>query len=384
MNHFQPTSGTLLRHMGQSLSRIVDDIGTLVECESPSDDLAAIAASADVVAGLGASYLGTEPERIMIDGCTHLRWRLGDDRGPRVLLLGHHDTVWPIGTLARLPFSATNGVLRGPGSLDMKAGLVMAFHAIKRLDHEANITVLITGDEEIGSPTSRQLIETEARASSAALVLESASDGNEVKIARKGAATYRVKIKGRASHAGLAPDRGISATVELAHQILAIQAISDPAAGTTVTPTRALADTTTNTVAASAECFVDVRVQTEAEQRRVDQALRALQPTLPEARLTVQGRRPRPPMTADVSSRLFDRAQQLAHRLGLPTLIGTSVGGASDANLTAATGTPTLDGLGAAGSGAHGDDEHVLLDSLPGRTALTSLLITDILDSPSK
>lgn len=366
-----------------ALPQLVADIGTLVGCESPSADLAAVAASAEVVAHLGAQRLGAEPERIVLEGRTHLRWRLGD--GPRrVLVLGHHDTVWPHGTLADHPFAVVDGVLRGPGCFDMKAGLVMAWHAVAALPNPDGITVLVTGDEELGSPSSRELIETEARGCAAVLVLEAAADHGAAKIERKGVSLYEVTAHGRAAHAGLEPEKGVNATLELAHQVPAVAALADPDLGTTVTPTRMGSGTTSNTVPATGSFAVDVRVTTRAEQDRVDAAMHALRPVLPGARLTVSGGPNRPPLEASASSELFARACRLAESLGLPALKGVAVGGASDGNFTAGVGVPTLDGLGASGGGAHAADEHVLVDELPGRTALLAALLADLLtDAPS-
>jgi glutamate carboxypeptidase len=366
------------------LDSLLADTRALVECESPSTDLAAVARCAEVVARVGAARLGQEPERIVLDGRTHLRWRFG--AGPsRVLVLGHHDTVWPIGTLATIPYGVRGGVLRGPGCLDMKAGVAMAFHAIAALPDPDGITLLVTGDEELGSPSSRPLIEAEARVAAAALVLEAAADGGGLKTERKGVSIYELIVAGRAAHAGLAPERGVNATVELAHQVLRIAALADSGAGTTVTPTLARAGTTTNTVPAGARVAVDVRIRSLAEQRRVDDAMRSLTAVVPGAVLELTGGPNRAPLEASASAALFARAQTLAHSLGLPALTATAVGGASDGNLTAATGTPTLDGLGAVGGGAHAEDEHVLVDFLPGRTALVGSLLAELLSAaPSR
>ncbi|HEU5159394.1 MAG TPA: M20 family metallopeptidase [Streptosporangiaceae bacterium] len=354
---------------------LVDEVRALVECESPSGDLAAVARSAEVVARVGAARLGVAPQRIVLDGCTHLRWRLGD--GPsRVLLLGHHDTVWPLGSLATHPCTLENGVLRGPGCFDMKAGLVMAIRAAAGLD---GVTLLVTGDEELGSPTSRALIEEEARAASAVLVLEASADAGALKTERKGVSVYDVAVTGRAAHAGLEPGRGVNATVELAHQALAVSAIADSEAGTTVTVTVARAGTTANTVPAEGSFAVDVRVRTRAEQGRVDRTMRSLRPVLPGARVEVTGGPNRPPMEAAASAALFARVRRIAARLGLPEPTCAAVGGASDGNLTAGVGTPTLDGLGAVGAGAHADDECVFVDELPARTALLRALVEDLL-----
>lgn len=358
---------------------LVDDVRELVECESPSADLEAVARSADVVARLGTRRLGVEPERIVLDGRTHLRWRLG--AGPsRVLVLGHHDTVWPIGSLAKHPCTVEDGVLRGPGCFDMLAGLVMAFHALAGVD---GVTLLVTGDEELGSPSSRGLIEEEARAAEATLVLEASADGGALKTERKGVSLYDVRVVGRAAHAGLEPEAGINATIELAHQAIAVAGLGRPDLGTTVTPTASGAGTTTNTVPAEGSFSVDVRVRTHEEQDRVDAAMRALRAVLPGAVLEVHGGPNRPPLEASASAALFERASAIAVRLGLPALTSAAVGGASDGNFTAGVGTPTLDGLGAVGGGAHADDEHVLVDELPGRTALLAALVADLLAQPT-
>lgn len=360
------------------LDALLHDVRTLVECESPSADLAAVARSAEVVAAVGERWLGAAPERIVLDGRTHLRWRLGDAPS-RVLLLGHHDTVWPIGTLARRPFAVEDGVLRGPGCFDMLTGLAMAFQAAAGTD---GVTLLVTGDEELGSPSSRALVEEEGARAEAVLVLEASADGGALKTGRKGVSLYDVDVTGRAAHAGLEPERGTNAAVELAHVVLALAGLGDAAAGTTVTPTRASAGTTTNTVPAAAGVAVDVRAWTTAEQQRVDAAVRSLAPVLAGAGLAVRGGPNRPPLEATASAALFERAGVVAARLGLPSLASARVGGASDGNFTAGVGTPTLDGLGAVGGGAHAEDEHVLVAELTGRTALLRGLVADLLAEP--
>ena len=362
------------------LSEMLEDLRTLVECESPSDDLAAVARSADVVAQVGTARLGVAPERIVLDGRTHLRWRLGSSPS-RVLLLGHHDTVWPLGSLATRPCVIEDGVLRGPGCFDMKAGLVMAFHAAAGLD---GVTILVTGDEELGSPSSRGLIEDEARLAEAALVLEASADGGALKTERKGVSLYEVRVLGRAAHAGLEPERGVNATLELAHQALLVSTLANPALGTSVTPTVARAGTTTNTVPAEGSFAVDVRVRTVAEQDRVHRAMRWRHPVQSDALVEVTGGPNRPPLEAASSEALFERARALAVHLGLPELTAASVGGASDGNFTAGVGTPTLDGLGAVGGGAHAEHEHVLVDELLGRTALLRALVEELLADRTK
>lgn len=361
---------------GVDLDLVLTDIEALVSCESPSDDLDAVARSADVVAALGERLLGVAPERIVIDGRTHLRWRFGD---PVVLLLGHHDTVWPLGSLRRLPFRIDDGVLRGPGCFDMKTGVVMALHAVAALADRTGVSILITGDEELGSPSSRALIEQEALGCAAVLVLEASADGGAVKVARKGVSLYRLHVSGRAAHAGLEPERGVNAAVEAAHLVLAVAELGDAAAGTSVTPTLLRAGSTTNTVPAEAEFAVDVRVRTVAEQDRVDAALRTITATLPGATVRVEGGPNRRPMEPEASAGLFRAAVATAQEAGLTPFEGVAVGGASDGNFTAALGVPTLDGLGAVGGGAHADDEHVLVAMIPERILLLRGLISTAL-----
>ncbi len=368
----------LVTRMEARLPSMIADTEAMVTCESPSADLSAVAGSAEVVARVGSQRLGLAPERIVLDGRTHLRWRLGE--GPaRVLLLGHHDTVWPAGSLAAHPFAVTDGMLRGPGCFDMKAGVVIALHAAAELAGAGGVTILVTGDEEVGSPSSRPLIEAEAGACVAALVLEASAAGGALKTERKGVSHYRVSVRGKAAHAGLEPERGVNATLELARQVLAVSTLGNAGTGTTVTPTLMSAGTTANTVPDAGSFAVDARVPDAAEQERVDAAMRALRPGLPGAVVEVTGGANRPPLPAAASAALFDRAVAVATRLGLPPPLQAAVGGGSDGNFTAGIGTPTLDGLGAVGGGAHADDEHVLVDELPGRAALVAGLIADLL-----
>jgi len=356
--------------------RLVDSVRRLVECESPSADRAAVASSAAVVAAVGGEVLGSDPEWIVVDGVTHLRWCFGSETS--VLVLAHHDTVWPLGTLARVPFAVRDGIMTGPGCFDMKAGLAMALHAVAALEDRRGVTLLVTGDEELGSPRSRALIEDTARGARAALVLEASADGGSLKLERKGVSLYEVVVHGRAAHAGLEPERGVNATVELAHEVLAVAALADPAIGTSVTPTVAGSGSTTNTVPARASFSVDVRARTASEQERVDAALRALEPVHAEAVLEVGGGINRPPLEAAASADLFARAQAIAAGLGLPPLHGVAVGGGSDGNFTAGIGVPTLDGLGAVGGGAHAEHEHVLVAELTPRTRLLAALLAEL------
>lgn len=362
-----PTTEALLR-----------DVADLVRIESPSSDPAAVTTCQQRFADLLADRTGVPAELVAVDGRTHLVWAVGP---PRVLLLGHLDTVWPHGTLARLPFAVDGDRATGPGIFDMKTGAAMLLHALAALDDLDGMAVLLTGDEEIGAPTSRGLVEDTARDAEAVLVLE-AAQGEAVKVARKGIGTYRLEVTGRAAHAGLEPEAGANAGVELAHQVLALAALGDADAGTTVTPTASSAGTTMNTVPGSAEVAIDTRAWTPEELTRADAGLRALAPRVPGCRLTLHGGINRPPLTEDATRALFDRACRVAADLGLPPLRSARVGGGSDGNFAGALGVPTLDGLGAVGHGAHAEDEHVVVSALPDRTRLLTALCADLLARP--
>ncbi|MGW4031804.1 M20/M25/M40 family metallo-hydrolase [Streptomyces sp. NPDC004838] len=362
------------------------DLEELVLCESFSSDHQAVAAGAATVAAQGARHLGTAPETFVIDGVTHLRWTFGE---PRVLLVGHQDTVWPMGSLATHPWSVVDGIARGPGVFDMKAGLVQMFHALGSLPALDGVRVLVTGDEELGSPTSRALIEESAKGCAAAFVLEASADGGALKTARKGVSWYEIEVRGKAAHSGLEPEKGVNAAVEAAHQILAISGLGElvnkglPVAhgpeATSVTPTLVSSGTTGNTVPALATLGVDVRVPSTAAQRRVDELIRGLPVHTPGARLEIGGGPNRAPLETASSAGLFALAQEAAARLGMEPLRQASVGGASDGNITAGAGCPTLDGLGAVGGGAHADDEHVIVAEMPRRADLLAELITAVL-----
>ncbi|MBA2624593.1 MAG: M20 family metallopeptidase [Acidimicrobiia bacterium] len=354
---------------------MVELLGELVGMESPSADLPSLDRLADRLAEVVAAHLGSPPERLTSGGRPHLRWSAGADC--RVLVLGHFDTVWPLGTIERWPFLLAGDRATGPGAFDMKAGIVQGLAALSTLDDLDGITVLLTSDEEVGSPTSRALIEKAATGAGAALVLEPSAAG-ALKTERKGTSNYELHVEGRAAHAGLEPERGVNALLELAGQVLALHELADPSAGTTVTPTVASAGTTTNSVPARACAAVDVRTTTVAEQERVDTAMRSLRAGLDGARVSVTGGPNRPPLQRSASSELFGRAVRRAEALGLGTLDGVAVGGGSDGNFTAALGTPTLDGLGADGDGAHAEGEHVVVSAMAERAALFAALVEEL------
>ncbi|MCF0092581.1 M20/M25/M40 family metallo-hydrolase [Micromonospora sp. MH99] len=352
---------------------MVDRLSTLVACESAPGSLPELESCADLLADWGKDVLGRPAQRVVIDGLPHLLWPAVDQH---VLLLGHFDTVFPVGTIRSRPFTVRGDVATGPGVCDMKAGIVQMFTALSLIEDTSSVGVLLTCDEESGSGSSRQLIEREARRSGAVLVCEAATPDGHLKVARKGGSVYRLTVSGRAAHAGVEPQRGVNATVEVAHQVLTLGTLgAADSGGTSVTPTLLSAGTTTNTVPERASLAVDVRAWTRDELERVDHAIRGLVPFLPEATLAVQGGINRYPMAPELARPLLEVAQSIARRLGIPRLTGAYAAGASDGNFTAALGVPTLDGLGAVGGGAHAADEYVCLDRMPERTALLAGLV---------
>ncbi len=359
---------------------MLDALERLVAAESPSADQAACARCADEVTHVAAELLsGIEPERISVDGATHLRWTFGPSR-TRVALIGHFDTVWPMGTLAELPFKVEDGLAWGPGCFDMKAGIVQGLHALAAVgvDNLDGVALLLTSDEEIGSPSSRSLVESTARGAQAALILEPGVDG-ALKTARKGVGMYRLKVLGRSAHAGLEPENGANALAALAAALGQVSGLGDAAKGTTVTPTTASAGTARNVVPDFAVCEIDIRGETADELQRVDSAIRALAPGVPGTSFEIEGGLNRPPLDAASSAVLFERAKRIAASIGIGVLGGQGVGGGSDGNFTAGIGVPTLDGLGAVGDGAHARHEHVVIDAMAPRAELLAALVRELL-----
>jgi glutamate carboxypeptidase len=366
-------------HSYPVVESMVDRLERLVSCESPSGSVPHLTTCADLVDGWGTAVLGRPPRRIVRDGLPHLLWSAADQR---VLLLGHLDTVWPAGTIGQWPFTVDGATATGPGVCDMKAGIVQMFAALSLVADPSRIGVLLTCDEETGSVTSRPLIEQEARRSGAVLVLEPGTPAGELKVARKGGSVYRLTVRGRAAHAGVEPHRGINATVEVAHQILAVRDFASTSDGTSVTPTLLAAGTTTNTVPESATLSVDVRAWSREELDRVDLRIRGLTPGLDGASLTVDGGINRYPLQPAVALPLLELAQLAAKEIGLDPPTGAYAAGASDGNFTGALGVPTLDGLGAVGGHAHARGEYVDLAAMPERAALLAALIDKLLALP--
>ena len=368
----------LLAHCDSHLQQTMDTLEALVRLESPSHDKAAVdACGAELVSRLRAA--GASVERLhREDRGDHVFARF-PGTGQPVLILGHFDTVWPVGTLARMPLRRDGSRLYGPGTFDMKAGIAIGIAAVGALRatgtlHPA-IDMLWTADEEIGSGTSRAVIEENARAARAVLVLEPSLAGGALKTARKGCGEFELTVHGVAAHAGLDPGRGVSAIHELAAQIAAVEALQDLSRGVTVNVGLVSGGTRPNVVAEEARAIIDVRSPTIAEAERVDLAIRALQPVRPGARLTIRGGFGRPPLERSAAvAGLFSLACDVASSLGRALAEG-SAGGGSDGNFTAALGVPTLDGLGPVGDGAHAAHEHVDVDALPWRAALVAGLL---------
>jgi glutamate carboxypeptidase len=302
----------------------------------------------------------------------------------QITVVGHLDTVYPLGTWARMPFRVSGGRVWGPGSFDMKGGIVLALFAVDalralRIAPQKRLVFLWTSDEEVGSQTSRCAIEREARRSDAVLVLEpSAGRDGHLKTARKGVGGAEIIVTGRAAHAGVDPERGINAVHELALQIARLMKMNDPRQGITVQATVVKGGTVTNVVPDHARADVDIRYARAADLRGLNRELHRLRPILKGARVEVKSGANRPPLerTAAVR-RLFAHAQSLMREMGLP-LGEASTGGGSDGNFTAALGVPTLDGLGAVGDGPHSLREHVLIRALPERAALLAGLLATL------
>ena len=358
-------------------------IEALVAIESPTDDKAAVdRCGAELRARAAAVGMRTRVEA-RPDAGDHSVIEIGHGR-PRLLLVGHVDTVWPLGQLARMPFERRDGRLHGPGVLDMKAGVSMGLLATRAVFETAapprgSVAMLCTSDEETGSRTSRTLIETEATASDAVLVLEPALAGGALKTSRKGIGQFHLHVTGVAAHAGVDPAKGVSAVRELARQILDLERLHDLEHGVSVNAGVIAGGTRPNVVAEEALAIVDVRAPSLADAARVDAAFRALRPHLPGARLAVTGGFERPPMERSSGvAALYAHAEAAAAELG-QTIAEGGTGGGSDGNFTAALGVPTLDGLGAVGDGAHALHEHVEVARLVPRTALLAALIARLL-----
>ena len=360
--------------LAEEAARLTADLEALVRLESPSEDPTRVSALAEWVGDRLRERGASADLRPCLPAGNALLARIGRDEGG-TLLLGHLDTVWPAGTLAALPWRCEGGRAFGPGVFDMKAGIAVALAVLGTLARTSPnppaVSLLLVPDEETGSPHSRELTMDVARRHRQVLVLEPSLHG-AAKVARKACGVFRAVFTGRAAHAGLEPERGASALVEMARFVLFLETVAAADAGTTLVAGRARAGSAVNVVPESAEVEVDARAWTRDEMERVTAALRRYRLEDARVTLTLDGGFDRPPLEPTAASEsLYARARRLAGELGFE-LGAARVGGASDGNFTAAAGVPTLDGLGPRGDGAHSRDEHVLLDDLPRRAALVA------------
>jgi glutamate carboxypeptidase len=353
----------------------LDDLKSLVELQSPSEDLEACRRVIELAAQIAKKELGTSPKIFDENGRPVFWW--GAEK-PSIVILTHLDTVWPIDSY--LPLWKIDGdKISGPGIFDMKAGFLQALYALKEIPGAASQVALIaTTDEETGSRTSRDLITRVSVDADAVLVTEASLDG-KVKVGRKGTSMYSIKVIGRASHAGLEPEKGINATFEIARIVNMLKSLESKELGTTVVPTTMHSGTTTNTVPAIATLDIDSRSFTMAEMQRVEKALRDFTPEHPEARIEVTGGINRPPLELTATSDLYATLEKVATKFGLGEIGSASVGGASDGNIAAAAGAKVLDGLGAVGDGAHAPHEHILSSTIPARIALLTAFIKELM-----
>ena len=375
-----------LRYFQERRDQMVQTIHQLVEIESPSDNKDAVDRLGTLLAGRFEGLGGhAKFHRVQKFG-DHLQVDFaGTGRGKPVLLLGHLDTVYPLGTLATMPCRVADGRLWGPGAFDMKSGIALMLHAIEALRawHEdvlpRPVTVLLVSDEEVGSDTSRRITENLARQSAAVLVLEPCQGPKgAVKTARKGIGEYVLKVTGKAAHSGLDFEKGQSAILELARQIVAIQKLIDLKRGLTLNVGTVQGGTRVNVIPAEASAVLDVRVARKQDAAGIDRKLRSLKPFNRQCKLEISGGMNRPPMerTSSVAA-LYKKAAEIAKQMGWK-LEEAAVGGGSDGNFTAGLGIPTLDGLGGVGEGAHATHESILISELPKRAALLAELIASV------
>jgi glutamate carboxypeptidase len=369
------SAGDWLGHFEGARPRLLSDLEALVTRESPSDDAERVSAlGAWIVERLRAIGVKAETCPCPPRGDAVLA-SIGARGG--TLLLGHHDTVWPVGSLAESPFRCIGERATGPGVFDMKAGIAVALSVLEAFAARPDpppVSLLLTPDEEIGTHASRRLLRQTALRHRQVLVLEPSLDG-AAKIARKGTGSFEVRFRGRAAHAGLDPEKGASALLELARFALHASGLADAERGTTIVATLAQGGSKPNVVPESATLTLDARVWSQDEARRIEVALQAYRSTDARVGVEVAGGFDRPPLEpSPAASTLYERARGIALELGFE-LGGARVGGASDGNLTSAAGVATLDGLGPRGDGAHARHEFVVLSDLPRRAALLARLI---------
>jgi glutamate carboxypeptidase len=387
MNMPQNASQTAIAHLAfcqQHEGEMLSLLRKMVEIESPSDDKAAVDSMGGFLAQVFERLGGKVTFYPQKEAGNHLKAEFGGNSGKPVLLLGHFDTVWPMGTLDKMPFRMEAGRAFGPGVYDMKAGIAMMVFALRALTasgHDGNrpVTILLDTDEEVGSTTGRLVVEAVAKDCEAVLVLEpSQGPQGHLKTSRKGVGDITIRVRGRASHSGVDFEKGQSAIVELARQLLEIVKFTDPSRGITVNPGVIQGGTRSNVVAAEAWAEVDLRVVHAADAALLERKFAALEPFNPGCSIEISGGMNRPPMErTEGTVRLFELAREIGVGIGwVPQ--ESSTGGGSDGNFTSALGIPTLDGLGALGEGAHASNESIVISELSQRTALLAGLVRSL------
>ena len=374
----------LLAYCESESDALVRCLRQAVEIESPSQNPAAI----DRIANFFAQEFIKRGAKVQI--LSHPKagsavvaefWEGARGRKP-ILLLGHLDTVWEIGTLAEMPFQVQQGRAYGPGIYDMKSGIVCGLWAVQalaalKISPPGPVHFFLNADEEVSSIAFRDELLAEARRARAVLVLEPAAAQGALKTSRKGVGEFQITVRGRSAHAGINPSAGVNAISELARQILRIEKLARPKRGLTVNVDVIQGGTRANVIPELAVARVDVRVPSELDRAKIEKKMRALSPIHPEAKLEITGGVNRPPMERKMASALFRKARELGRQMGLE-LKEAATGGGSDGNFTAALGIPTLDGLGGTGDGAHARHEHVILRELPQRAALLAALMASV------
>jgi len=376
----------ILNYTQSHLPKIISWIAGLVEIESPTDDRVAVNRAVEYVADFVAPFAKVKLRQQRHYG-NHLRIEFnlpGHRKTSQILGLGHLDTVWPIGTIERMPCKKTSGRLWGPGVFDMKSGvgfLIFAAQAIRETDKPIphRFVLQLNSDEEVGSPSSRPFTEAEAKKSKVVFVAEpSAGLDGRAKTARKGGGMYTLTVEGRAAHSGLDFSTGVSAVLELSRQLLKISEWSDVNRGVTVNPGVIRGGTRSNVVPGIAWAEIDVRTPFPVDARRIERQFNKIQPIDPRTRVTVEGGIRRPPLVRSRNVlKLHRKARKLSTAMGFE-LGEALVGGGSDGNFTASLGVPTLDGLGGVGEGAHAANESILVDRIADRTALLAKLFAEM------
>jgi glutamate carboxypeptidase len=403
----------LLRYCQSELEPMLECLRRAVEIESPSDSKAGVdrlggffareferrhgivhvlghaTAGSSVLAEFWPESPAVLPERgrvAVAREAAEFRQRDKQRVAPRhskpILLLGHLDTVWPVGTLAQMPFRIRHGRAYGPGSFDMKSGIVCGLWAIRALQAmkvapASPVRFFLNSDEEVASVAFRDQILSEGKRARAVLVLEPAAAGGALKTARKGVGDFKITVCGRMAHAGVNPEAGVNAISELARQVRRIEKLARPRRGLTINVNLIQGGTRTNVIPERATAWVDVRVPRRDDREWIEKEIRSLRPIHPEARLEIEGGINRPPLERQMAVELFRGARELGRELGME-LEEASTGGGSDGSFTAALGTPTLDGLGGVGDGAHARHEHVVIRELPRRAALLAAMIATL------